>query len=209
MEPNVIAGIISGVALLVSSGATYYGRQRALPDLKKRRICRSLHALLKAIKDIAHTGIAIGETLDRGEFGSPGDQRLETLIHLLEVQNNNLVKAQREFDFLSDVFDAKLPKLTPLLLHLRGKRDRIEILYAAAHEAQGRMRPRLQPWETSEFLPHPSLIRETVAEVHWGVKIQQQADPFLESDPDFERILETLPTLQQFIADNCEVEHLA
>jgi hypothetical protein len=164
--------------------------------------------LLKAIKDIAHTGIEIGRILARGEFGSLGDGRLETLIHLLEIQNENLPKAQGEFDFLSDVFDAKLPKLIPLLLHLRGKRDRIEILYAAAHETQGRMRPRLEPWETSEFLPHPYLIRKTVAEVHWGVKIQQQADPFLESDPNFERILETLPTLQEFIANNCDMEHL-
>jgi hypothetical protein len=208
MGPDIASAIIAAIAALISAGAAYFARQQALPEMRKRRLCHSLHALQDAIEDISHTGQEIGQFLGEKSLHEPTTQQLDHLIHLLDIQNDNLSRARQEFKFLSDVLEAKIPELNPLILHLRGKKNRIEIIYTTAKGVQAKLRSKTQPWETSEILDEPKMLRQALAESKDPFEISQGPDPFSDADPDFDKIVEVLPKLRQFITANCEMQYL-
>jgi hypothetical protein len=202
-----IETIIAAVALILTAGQTYYARQGNVSEERKRRVCASLAALIRALEGIAHTGEEIGSRLQHRAVYHVHGEELETLLHLLEIQRENLSAAQREFETLSRIFDVQLPEIATLVVHLRGKRDRIEILYTSARDVRGELRRLTQPEESSEVVP-PQELRRVIAHRADPLQVQQNTQVLTAPDPYFEKIIAVIPDIRRFAQQHCSVEYL-
>jgi hypothetical protein len=202
-----IETIIAAAALLLSAGQTYYSRQANVSEERRRKVCGSLAALIRALEGVAYTGGEIGSELQRRASYRAHGEEIETLIHLLELQRENLTAAQREFEVLAQIFDVQLPEIATLVLHLRGKRDRIEILYTSARNIHGELRRLTRPEESSEILL-PKELRHVIADHAQVLRIQQNTRALTEPDPNFQKIISVIPDVRRFAQQHCPVEHL-
>jgi hypothetical protein len=202
----LIEALVSAITLLISAGSVYYSREKALPEIRKRDLCGHLSELLAAIDRIARTGNEIGAQLDTRVYGAGASDRITRLSALLEAQQANLRIAQREFEFLSSVFQVQLPDIGHLYVHLRGKKDRIELIYATTKELQQRPR-HLEPWEMSRIVA-PLQLRQILARSPFGIEVLRGSSMSWESDPDFSRIIAVIPELRKFVYGYCTPEYL-
>lgn len=203
-----LEAILAALSVIISGGGAYYSRKSAQPEIRKREICRSLQALLHALENVAFTGAEIGERLRGRNQRHTRAEELDTLIHLLDLQIDNLSNAQREFEFLAGIFEVQLPEISNLVLHLRGKKDRIEIVYTTARDVQLRAQRQLEPWETSRRLRAPTELRQVLANSRHGIEISQVDASFWKEDPNFNAIIHRIPELRDFIRQSCPMEYL-
>jgi len=136
------------------------------------------------------------------------------LIHLLEVQQTNLQRAQEKFEAVSQVLEIKAPNLGSIHLHLGGKRDRIDLIYSSASDVMHRLKVESRPWEVSQPLPGPRSIEDVLAEnsgqgaLRHKLSIREIPDPSSQELSDFEQLIEKTTELQEFIAKHCRLEDL-
>lgn len=199
---------IEAIAVLMTGGAAYYARQKALPEMRQRAICKSLGSLVSTLEGIGHTGQEIGEHLD-GLFVFERDRdRFASLNRLLQIQQQNLDRARTEFEFLGDMFEIQMPEVSDLVIHLTGKRNRIEIIYDASTDLEAKLPERAQPWEVSEVVENPGTMRALLANGEQGIEVRQLDSEFWDRDPDFAKILDALPGLRSFAKENCPMQYL-
>ena len=208
MAFELITAIVTAVNILITAATAHYTRQQALPHNLKRNVCRELLRLSEALDDIGHAGHDIGSLMRRETF-TPGNPDLDKLILLLENQNRNIIRAKSAFESLAAVFKFHAPALSPLIIHLRGKTNRIQLIYsvASARDVKESLRGSLQGWERSKFLRRPEDIIPVVSDSD----PYDPVEPFdftNQRDEDFDLILECIPQLTEFIRLYCPIENL-
>lgn len=203
---------VAGVSTVIAAAGTYFARQQAAGPQRKKELCQTLAALYRALKDVAHTGQAIG-ALRSTISVDPYRAELNDLIQLLEEQESNLSRAQEEFNVLEDILDIKAPELGELfVVHLRGKRERIDLIYSAARDAREQIARRVEPGERRRFLNDPGAILD--ASIRAGrreagpLEIRSRPDPVSGDDPHFPKLMEAIPELRKFTAGWCGIEDL-
>ena len=208
----MIEVVITAVGTVVAAASLYL--QSDAPERRRRRVCRSLLELKRSLMDIAHTGVEIGDVLQEGglerEAAGP---RLERLLHLLEVQNQNLARATTQFQTLEDVLEVKAPELARLRFHLYGKNERIDILYdtARSEELAARLREEAPDYGVSELVEGSAeALRETLAkavEANPGYPIEV-AQNLRQQDKDFQAIVRAIEPLAEVLDHHCAAEDL-
>ncbi len=209
MGPEFTSAIVAAVGGVIAAASAYYSRQRALPEIKKREACQSLVRLRDALKAVAYTGEDIGRRMTTRTFERGNDAELHKFIRLLEEQNENLRNAETGFSSLATIFEIQAPELNPLIIHIRGKLDRIEIIYSVASsvDLRQRLRRALEPWEESEVLREP---RELTPVVHRGSR-DMRIEPHgqrRELDEHYQEIVDCIPSLTEFIKAQCDAKYL-
>lgn len=209
MGADLTATIVTAVNVLIAAASALYTRQQTLPLKTKRGVCQNLLRLRDALKDIGRTGRAIGRLM-REETFERGNPDLDKLILLLEEQNRNLMRATSEFKSLADIFDIHTDDLPELTIHLRGKSDRIELIYSVASDTDipKRLRHSVRRWEDSKILKRPEELVRVVSHSGPDKKIGP-AEITREQDENFDQILRCIPKLTRFIREHCPMEYLA
>jgi hypothetical protein len=209
MGADLTATIVTAVNVLIAAASALYTRQQALPLKTKRGVCQNLLRLRGALKDIGHTGRAIGRLM-REETFERGNPDLDKLILFLEEQNRNLMRATSEFKSLAVIFDIHTDDLPELIIHLRGKSDRIELIYSVASgtDIRKHLKRSVRGWEDSKILKQPEELIRVVSRTGPGQKVGP-AEITRERDENFDQILRCIPKLNRFIREHCPVEYLA
>ncbi len=205
-DPTIIASAIASINLLISAASMYFSDQRARPEINKRNLCQRLCKLRGALMSIADTGNAIGDLLNTNTFHDENDPTLQELIKLLQSQNRNIRDAQSEFIYLARLFEIKQPELHEIRLHLRGKSDRIDMIYAAVGTADLKrsLGENVETWEVNEILGKPSDLTPSVSRGRAELTIRKPDD----IDHDFAALVDAIEPLTKFIGDCCESHNL-
>jgi hypothetical protein len=205
MAFELISSIVTATGLILNGASTYFTGRQSAPQLKKIAVCQRLIRLRTALKAIGETGEKIGSLLNSGTFREKNDPLLGELIESLETQQVNLRAAQEEFKDLGHLFEIKIPKLQKMHIHLRGKADRIEIIYSIASRStlEPWVKKSLKPWERSLLMTDPHKLLSAIEK---SDSRELQGKKFGNADEDFRILVEAIEPLTDFIRDNCEIE---
>ena len=209
MALGLVSAIIAGVGSIIAAASAYYSRQRALPEMKKREICQSLLRLRDALMAIAYTGEDIGRLMTTRTFAIGNDKELRNLIFLLEEQNGNLKNAAEEFSSLASVFEIQAPELQPLIVHINGKRTRIEIIYSVSSRVEHKRRlctPR-RPMNARPLSVEPRQLTPIVEGSRGKLRVEPPGRS-REPDVDFDQLVKCIPQLTDFIKAHCPFQYL-
>lgn len=177
--------------------------------MKKREVCQSLLRLRDALNAIAYTGLDIGHRMTTDTFRPDNEDALREFIDLLEEQNQNLSNAAAEFKALSTIFEIQIPELNPLIVHIRGKSDRIELIYSVASsvDLRRRLEKPLAAHEKSKFLGEPRELSPVVTRGRGNLRIEPYGRS-READDHFHELVDYLPVLDKFIKAQCDAQYL-
>lgn len=138
---------------------------------------------------------------------TPNENLLEILIETVQKQQRNLALAQDEIDGVYEFLEIQSPELSKLHVNIRGKKDRIGLMYSAATATQLKetKRPELEPWEQMVILDKPGDLFKYAERLG---KDSGQAVDLKSADMDFEEIVGSIDDLEAFIKQTCRVGDL-
>jgi hypothetical protein len=195
------------IAVLLAGGALHYAKIQAMPALKQRNFCRNLIGLQNSLRAVSETGERIGELLEERTFQEQNKQQLGQLIEVLETQQENLRKAHKHYNYVARAIEYKAPELQSMHIHLRGKADRIEIIYSIARRAElgPWLQQGLKPWERSKLLTNP---RELIVALSNSDNHELAVDNTDYSDKDYQKLVELIEPLGECIGRLCNAEFI-
>jgi hypothetical protein len=197
----MISEIIS--VFLTGAAQAYYARQGALGEINKKKLCVDLTTLRTVLLDISKTGSNIGALVKSFTFYGEPEISIGELVKILELQMENIAAAERLFNRVSKCLEIDAPQLVNMKIHLRGKGERIEIIYDLAGRSTlpTWVSNSLEPWERSELIRNPQQLIGKL------VHPELQDTKVIEHDEQFEMLVKSVKPLTKLIKEICPPQY--
>ncbi len=204
--------IIPLISTVLSAAATVIANKQLKSSDRTYDVCHELKNLYYALEDISYTGNDISNKLNQFEERNPSRSELSILVHMLEIQRENIKNGQEEINQVAELLEFKSADLGDLHIHLRGKKDRIELLYKSATNISDKLKKDIEPWEISQLLESPEAILDIDQSRNKDsmekLKYCGEQSILTSQSDNFESLIANIPKLKEFINDNCDIQHL-